>query len=78
MDQKLATKRKIISQAQDSFFTTEQQIQKLTQKVIGELQHKITGSVIQRSWGSCYVRSIYNAMGQLSGWSISRGQGPRS
>jgi hypothetical protein len=38
MDQKLATKRKIISQAQNSFFTTEQHIQKLTQKVIGELQ----------------------------------------
>ncbi len=66
MNQKLATKRKISSQTQNSFFITEQQIQRLIQKVIGELQHRFT----KRSWGSCY-----NAMGQLSGWIISR---PRS
>ena len=41
MDQKLATKRKISSQTQNSFFITEQQIQRLTQKMIGELQHKL-------------------------------------
>lgn len=62
MDQKLATKRKISSQTQNSFFITEQQIQRLTQKVIRELEHKFTKKI----------------MGQLSGWIISRGHGPRS
>jgi hypothetical protein len=40
MDQKLATKRKISSQTQNSFFITEQQIVRLTQKVIRELEHE--------------------------------------
>ena len=53
MDQKLATKRKISSQTQNSFFITEQQIQRLSQKESCNI--------------SLQKRSIYNAMAQLSG-----------
>ena len=63
MDQKLATKRKISSQTQNSFFITEQQIVRLTQKVIRELEHEFK----KKHRATCYVRSIYNAMAQLSG-----------
>jgi|LakMenE18May11ns_1017448.scaffolds.fasta_scaffold8171696_1 hypothetical protein len=66
MDQKLATKRKISSQTQNSFFITEQQIQRLTQKVIRELEHKFTkkdhGTAIRLDY---FTRSWPKIIGQL-------------